>query len=396
MKPRQNEDLKNDDSAMFSSSEAAGHIRRMRKVTLLEGRMQWKRSFRTRLPMFVLISQGILIVRRAGMTRMAFKGDVLLLTPGSFELTAVPESADGIVRLEYAKIPMSVFWKQLSKGSAIEEIAVGGIRSEEYNGIHICEAMLPQVARNWQTLHSEITAIESVMNTLNVSLCPVVIPFLRTVYYERRWAFLATMEAHTRQSRPVEFLAVRYTDGRAAFFRDCQLYTGHTPAKWFARRQMELADAWIHVANRTVPEVAALLHYDSVPLFRAAFRKYFHRPPEEPSPMLSSGSLSIDHPWCCMRPFWWPAPLPLVGGFQRSGMRPEEFPEWFEEERKYIEASMELGEELPRDVASESPSDDADDSKPKSISKRFLDLEMIPVADIIPFPTGLPELLRAA
>ena len=209
--------------------------------------------------MFVLVSQGIVIVRRAGCIDMALTDDVLLLTPGSFELTAVPVPADWTVRFEYAKIPLSVFGK-FSEPSAIEQLAVGGIWNTEYNGMHICHGMLPQVARDLQILNLEMTVIESVLNTLVVSLCPAAITFLRTVYFEKRWAFLAIMELKVLQRRPVEILAARYAHGRAAFFRHCHLYTSHTPAKSFTRRRMDLADAWLHIAKRTVAEVAGDLN----------------------------------------------------------------------------------------------------------------------------------------
>ena len=379
----------------FPAPETAAHLLRMRKVNLIAVKAPWKRKFSTRLPMFVLVSRGILIVRREEHRDMALTGDVLLLTPGSFELMAVPLPADATIRFEYAKIPLSVFGKQLSRGSAIEQAALVGMSHGEYNGIHICKGMLPQVARNLQTLHSDVTAIESVTNTLMASLCHAVFPFLRTVHFLRRWAFLGMMESHARHRSPVEFLAANYVAGRAAFFRDCQLHTGLTPAKWIDRRQMELADAWIHAANRTVAEVAALLHYDDVRLFRTAYRKHFRRPPEDPG-MDANRSLSLDDPFCCLRPFWWPAPLPLLGVCQWPGLRPEELPEPFEEIRKFAEAPPESRAQLPVDVAPDLPPEDAGDTEPKPMAERFRNLEMIPISEIIEFPTGLPELLKAA
>jgi hypothetical protein len=42
------------------------------------------------------------------------------------------------------------------------------------------------------------------------------------------------------------------------------------------------------------------------------------------------------------------------------------------------------------------PLDDGRGAKPVTITERFFNLEMIPVADIIQFPVNLPELLKAA
>lgn len=103
---------------------------------------------------------------------------------------------------------------------------MGGTSNEGYNGIHICKGMLPQVARNLQSLYSEVTVIESEMKTLTASLLPTVFPLLRTVYFEKRWAFLGMMESHALHRSPVEFLAAGYLGERAAFFRDCKLHTG--------------------------------------------------------------------------------------------------------------------------------------------------------------------------
>jgi AraC-like DNA-binding protein len=344
-----------------------------------------------------MVHKGMVVVRREGATHMALMGDVILLAPGAFELSAIPLAAGGDVCIEHAKLPLSVFPKHFAEGNWVEQVLLQAIPIRD-EGVYLQKQLLPKVTRDFESMNDRLTVLQSVVNTLLNSFEPTMFSFLRRVYYERRWSFLRMMESTALQPRPVELLAASYADGRAAFFRDCRLFTGHTPRAWFARRRMELADSWLHVANRTIEEVAARLHYQDVRLFRVAYRKHFLRPPENPGPMLSSGSLSLDHPLCCLRPFWWPAPLPLVGVCQWPGLRPEEFPEGFEEERKSIEAPMEPSEEVSADAAAELPPDDTSDKEPadKSIEERFCNGEMIPIGEIIEFPTGLPELLKAA
>lgn len=391
----------------------------MRSVGLFEGRMKWRREFCAALPVFIMIEQGVLTIRRAGNTRMAVRGDVVLLTPGSFEITAVPMSAYGLVRFQYAKIPISALGRLLSAGSAIEEVALYGVRHEEHTGIHICKGMRPQVARNLQIPMLQSTPVKSVMNALIVSLSPAVFPFLRRVYYERRWAFLGMMEAHTLEPRPVEFLADSYADGRAAFFRDCRLYTGHTPRAWFDRRKMQLAEVWLHVAKHTIADVAARLHYRVVKLFRAEYENHFRRPPETAGCWSEGASLSLDHPFCCLRPFWWPAPLPLAGAGTWSRLWSDRFSDPIEESSEPVDASAmpaqapepvnataDQSEELPQEAASGLPPEVdavlpvgiAGEKEPerKSIGARLCNGELIPITEIIDFPAGLPELLKAA
>ena len=205
----------------------------------------------------------------------------------------------------------------------------------------------------------------------------------------------------------MEFLARRYGAGRAAFFRNCQGLTGHTPAKWFLRRQLQLAQAWIHTANRTVSEVAARLHYDDVRVFRAAYRKHFRCAPEDAEVvhLMGLNSFSPDDPSCCLRPFWWPSPLPLLGEpplrswpYPESGGHPDEPPVPAEAPADPVEAPDGPCEEAPPDAIAELPPDDVGkkEPEPKSMEERFCSGELIPFTEIISFPTGLPGLLKAA
>ena len=386
-------------NAGVSAPQTAEHLLRLRRISRISPRAPWKRNYRTRLPMLVMVHKGTLIVRRGKDTHMGIPGDVVLLTPGTFALTAVPLPTGDDVRLEYAKIPPSAF-SELTAGGTLYETAALREMPSRAGGVYVQPNMVPKITRDWERMNGTRTILQQLLATLMLSASPTMTPFLRAAFYERRWAFLAMMEANTLRPAPVEFLARRYGAGRAAFFRDCRGLTGHTAAKWFVRRQMQLAQAWIHAANRTVSEVAARLHYEDVRRFRAAYRKHFRRAPEDAEIVHSMGlnSLSLDDPFCCLRPFWWPAPLPLLGVSPWPSWPAEDFPESLEEEPQSIEACTEPDGELPSDVSSELPADDAGEKEPerKSVAERFCDAEMIPIGEIIEFPTGLPELLKAA
>ena len=386
-------------NADLAASQTAEHLLRLRRISRINPKAPWKRNYRTRLPMLMMVHKGILIVRRGKDTHMGFPGDVVLLTPGTFALTAVPLATGDDVLLEYAKIPPSAFTELRAGGTLYETAALREMPSRA-RGVYVQPNMVPKITRDWECMNGTRTILQQLLATLMFSASPTMTPFLRTAFYERRWAFLAMMEANTLRPAPVEFLARRYRAGRAAFFRDCRGLTGHTPAKWFVRRQMQLAQAWIHAANRTVSEVATRLHYDDVRRFRAAYRKHFHRAPEDAEivHLMGLNSLSLDDPSCCLRPFWWPYPLPLLGVSPWLSLRDEDLPEPMAEIRKFVEASKASDGELQPDVSSVLPADDAEEQEPegKSVAERFCDAEMIPISEIIEFPTGLPELLKAA
>ena len=88
--------------------------------------------------------------------------------------------------------------------------------------------------------------------------------------------------------------------------------------------------------------------------------------------------------------------MPLLGVSPRHELPVEEFPEPFDEVRNSLEAPPEPSAQFPPDGAADSPPEDKSDTNTKPIEERFRSLEVIPLADIIPFPTGLPALLKAA
>ena len=398
-KMRQNHTSKNGANADLAAPQTTEHFLRLRRISRINPKAPWKRYYRTRLPMLVMVHKGTLIVRRGKDTHMGIPGDVVLLTPGTFALTAVPLATGDDVLLEYAKLPPSAFTELRAGGSLYEMAALREVPSRA-RGVYVQPNMVPKITRDWECMNDTRTILQQLLMTLMLSASPTMTPFLRAALYERRWAFLAMMEAHTLHPAPVEFLARRYGDGRAAFFRDCRRITDHTPAKWFLRRQMQLAQAWIHAANRTVAEVAKLLHYDDVRVFRAAYRKHFRRAPEDAEivQLMGLDSLSLNDPSCCLRPFWWPYPLPLLGVSLRPSWPAEALPEPLEEEPQSSQACTEPDGEPQPEVSSELPADDPGEKEPegKSVTERFCDAELIPITEIIEFPTGLPELLKAA
>ena len=399
-----------DISVSPTATQTVEHLRRMRRVVRLNAKFAWRQAFNTRLPMILMVHQGCVIVSRDGKTHVAPMGDIVLLTPGTFEVTAVPLNTGGDIRVSYAKFPLSVLPRNFSYGASIEKIVLYA-KMERERGVFVIRDLARKVIDEWQFMDGRLTLMQSVVDTLLHSCSPSVFSFLRVIFFEKRWAFLKTMESHTLQPFPVEHLASRYRTGRANFFRDCLTYTGHTPADWFLRRKMDLAGAWLQGAKKTVAEVAALLHYEDVRRFRRAYRKHSGHYPEE-SITVFPPSFSLEDDFFCLRPFWWPDPLPLLGEpplrgwlYAASGGRPDAPPVPVEAPAEPVEAPgghpdapAEPAEELPADVTPELPPDNAGEKEPerKSIEERFCNGELIPISEIIEFPTGLPELLKAA
>ena len=394
---------KHDKNVSKAATETVDHLRRMRRVVRLNAKAPWKRNFCTRLPMILIVHEGCAIVRRDGQNHVAPMGNIVLLTPGSFEVTAVPLNAHGDICVSYAKFPLSALPRNFSDGASTERIVLDA-RVERERGVFVIGDLARKVVEDWQFLDGRLTLMQSVADTLLHSYSPAVFSFLRIIFFEKRWAFLKMMDLHAMRPFPVEHLASRYRAGRASFFRDCFTYTGHTPADWILRRKMDLAGAWLRAAKKSVPEVAALLHYEDVRRFRRAYRKHHGRYPEELLTIFPT-SFSLGDEFFCLRPFWWPSPLRLLGEpplrswlYPESGGHPDEPPVPVEAPADPVEAPDGPCEEAPPDATSELPPADVGKKEPgrKSMEERFCSGELIPITEIIEFPTGLPELLKAA
>ena len=178
----QNEDPEEDAVVGPSAPQTVDYFRRVRRVSRLNARRPWKRTVSTRLPMLVMVHQGVLIVRREGNTHMVLTGDVLLLRPGNFELVAVPVLKGGDVCFEHSKIPLAVFRNLLGDGSWIEQVALGDTH-HRLDGVHVQASMVPKITRDLELKQGNLTGFESIFNTMLISFCPTLLSFFRTVYF---------------------------------------------------------------------------------------------------------------------------------------------------------------------------------------------------------------------
>ncbi|MEO6754596.1 MAG: AraC family transcriptional regulator [Chthoniobacteraceae bacterium] len=407
-KPRQSDDWNLEEPAThdFSNNElpTVSYPRpKLHEVHLFGSEcVFWRQTFSTHSPMVVLVHSGVLDMPRNGVRQQAKAGDTVLLTPGIFELRAMPAMHGGAVRLEYGKFPVSLLGTLLAGGGHMESVA---LRPKPDSEVFVQKGMLPEVLRNIETRPHGLNLMETIVMTLVHSGTPSVSPFLRRAYFNMRWAFQAMMESFSLRFTAVDDVAKRYVRGRAAFFADCEIYTGRTPMKWFRQRRMEHAYSWLHVANKHVWEVAAALGYKGISKFRTEYRKHFHRHPDEPhDPLSLGGELNIESPFCCLRPFWWPYPLPL-GQHDLLGMHGAMFADRsaassVEHNAPSIASEFQTVEVQPEDVGVEGCSAPnpvnprAEESR--TLIEKFKNLELIPITELLPFPADLPVLLKAA
>ena len=387
------------------------HLRKLRKVEVVEDHAEWTQKFSTHNPMFVLVRNGILTVQRNGESFTAESGDSVLLTPGAFELSVLPAMTGGAIRIEYAKFPLSLVARMVRGVAHLEGTA---LRPEPMTGVYVQRRMLHHVMHNVQMAAGHSSVIESVLRTLIISFHPDVFPFLREAYFQKRWAFQAMMESYVRKPIPIDCIARNYLSGRAAFFEHCALYTGLTPLNWLRKRRMELADGWLHVAKKSLSEVADALKYEDVEIPRSEYRRYFHRHPEDPGVDIGfERSLELDSPFCCMRPFWWPHPLPL-GQHDPLGMSGAAFAAGYATpsidlvvpiEEPKIHSSESIPENPHAQACAGQPAEaqhshpqpvDSREEKAQTLIARFKNLESIPITELLPFPADLPVLLKAA
>jgi hypothetical protein len=414
MKTRQIDELDQEDSISrdFSDDTPLPFTSpKLRHVLKVEEHPYWNQHFSTHNPMIVLVHNALMKVCRGARGIVAETGDIVLLTPGIFELHAIPAMRGGIINLEYVKFPLSIVAKIVRDSGNIERLA---LRPENDPGAFVQKRKLHQVLSNIEASPWDAKPMERMLVSLINSGSPSVFPFLRSVFFNMRWAFLAMMESYTLNPGAVEHIAKSYVRGRAAFFEECKLYTGLTPLKWFRKRRMQLADAWLHATGKPAWEVAAALRYKGVGKFRREYRKFFHRHPEDPGIEFGcERSLELDSPFCCLRPFWWPYPLPL-GQHDAWGMIGTAFADGCA--TPSIDLVVPVGEpeiqtpesksENPKAEECADRSAGAEQQQPQALNPRkeesrtlvtkFMNLESISIAELLPFPTDLPVLLKAA
>ena len=324
----------------------------------------WKRTLRSRRPTLILIRNGTVTVRTAAGVYCARGGDSVLLAPGVFEIEATPAVRHGNVDLEIATFSMAALGSAFGNDSIVEELALG-VRQSENTGVYVQKRVVNFLDRERAAVPSCYNDVGAIVVRIINSAAASTFPFARFAFFEMRWAFQSLLEAHVLRAGAVEWLAGNYIHGRAAFFRDCKTYVGLSPAKWIRTRRLELARAWIRHDKASLGDIAKALGYCNVRALRTALWREYESSIDELKDM---SAIRLFWPtYVPMRPFWWPLPLPLIG-------RNEDL----------IVPERNLPVSKPEELFTEKVSADFFEMKPAAASK------------IIPFPTGLPTLLKAA
>lgn len=323
-----------------------------------------RRKFRSRHPTLILVRNGTVAVRTTGRTYCAHSGSSIFLAPGTFDIEVSAAIKHGNVDVEFAEFSMKALGRAYRGCSHLEGIILGIPRSHN-TGVYIQERTVHLLDRERAALPQYPDSVESIairiLNTASWST----FPFARFVFFEKRWALLSLLETHFLRPRAAGWLGANYVDGRAAFFRDCKIFVGMSPAKWINTRRMELARAWLRHGKARLAVIAKFLGYCNARALRTALWKHFRMPLRELKD--TEGIKGFGLPYLPMRPFWWPQPLPLIGREDRLVV-PEQGP----------------GGSNPEQCLADSVCTDFFKMRPAAVSK------------IIPFPAGLPELLAAA
>ena len=358
----------------------------MRPRKIVRSLLYLKRKIRSSRPTLVLVRHGFVTVRTAGRTYCAQTGNSMLLVPGVYEIEATPAVRHGNLDVEIATFSLAALGRGLKNGSTVEALMLG-VPESDNKGVYIQKRTVEILDRALAAVPMYFKDVESIVVRILNCYAASAFQFARFAFFEKRWALLSLLEAHVLRPRVVEWLGKNYVDGRAAFFRDCKLFVGITPAKWIQTRRLELARAWLQHGKARIEDIAKILSFCNARALRTALWKHYQMSIEELRDTRGLRAFGIPH--VAFRPFWWPAPLPLIGEAQRPALPAGEVSE-------LAESAPEPCDESPTDDARDLPPDDGGNTEPKPMNERFFNLEMIPVAEIIPFPAGLPELLAAA
>lgn len=349
---------------------------------------KWRKKFNTCDPMLIMVRSGLLTIWRNGSRYFIRPSDVVLLAPGSFELEAFGAMRHDEVNLEYAQFPVSLLTRIGCAAPEIEEMALN--IPEDESGVFAERRMLwtaDFLRHQWLQYGVGVEA----MLTLIVNKLPkALFPFLRSVYFKKRWALQTLLESHVLHPKAVEYLSSNYVDGRSAFFRDCKALTDYTPRNWVVERRMQLARVWMDGGGKPVAEVASVLHYGNFRRFRRDYQNRFGCPPgSEKSAQLFEMARSFRGADSFMRPFWWPAPLPLLWAKDPEAPEPSgSLPE--------TEANIEETDNEPAPWQEEFKKLPIAKALDPEVSKAFWEMKPPNVSKIIPFPDVLPLLLKAA
>jgi AraC-like DNA-binding protein len=346
-----------------------------------------KRALRSSRPTLILVRNGMVTVRTATGTYCAQTGNSILLAPGSFDIEATPAVRHGNIDVEIASFSLAALGRAFGDGSVVESLVLR-IPESENTGVYIQKRIVDLLDRELASVPTFFKNVESIVTRILNTCAASTFRFARFGFFEKRWAFQALLEANVLRPGVVEWLAGHYIDGRAAFFRDCKIFVGMSPAKWIKTRRLELARAWLRHGKASIEDIAKVLAFCNVRALRTALWKHFEMTIDELKD--TEGMRLFGIPLVAFRPFWWPSPLPLIGEAQRRRHPADEVSELAESAPEPCE------EESPTNDARDLPPEDGGNAEPKPVKERFFSLEMIPVAEIIPFPSGLPVLLKAA
>lgn len=353
----------------------------------------WRRTFCCAGPVIALISRGRLAIRRGGTTTIADAGDTVLLGPGTIDLEAFPQLTGMGVEVRIAEFSMAVLGDILREAPAFEALALC-LPEEKDTGIYVQDQTFAKL-RPYLESPESLPNLREVVNLIIQSVSATAIRFVRNTFFRQRWSRLMFMENHALRVDTINSIANNYPGGADCFYRDCRTYLGSPPSVWLRRRRMEIGRHWLTHSAATIEEVAKSLGYKTVLGFEIDFRKVHELPArrlirEEPWKKMTDAKSAE-----CLRPFWWPKPLPLS------------FPDVPEPDLRELDPILAAEFERmanPTPVSNANASSESDDAGGNSreassqqsreeVAAQFWSREPLDASVIVPFPTDLPAIV---
>jgi AraC-like DNA-binding protein len=329
----------------------------------------------------VLVRNGLVIFRHGGSVHVVQAGESALITPGNYDMEAVPAVSRGAIDFEYGAFPIALLREIFGNAHQIEAFVLGFSKVEDC-GVHVernSVAPIDNVLR--QNLTFSQGTESCVKFVIHSGSLPALL-FARFGFYEKQWALEALLESHIGHKLPVSVIEQGYATGPATFQRDCHDYLGLAPGKWYHRRRMELARNWIEHSTAAPSAVAATLGYENCEQFAADYKKHHRLTVEKSANAAPWEKLENAIMTACLRPFWWPSPLPLLSADGELCFSSNEKDDHHDPEQA--------------DEAAVQESASAAESFREKICPEFWALRPGVIRNVIPFPASLPRLMAAA
>ena len=254
--------------------------------------------------LLVLAREGSIILNGDDCSLLLQEGDAALIPPSRFRITEIP-------RLGFTQ-GETLYW--FFNQRTLADLIAGK------DGVHEMAARvsLPELpfypvprlggalsaAAAFGSLRS-LTDLRTVFIAMFNTGAALAYNFVKHAVFVPRIKLCLYLETQCLGVTDLAAIAKRYPEGPHAFRRDSAFYLGMPVTRWLFRRKVELAQTWLRYSDRSEQEVAHLLGYDDLRVFRGHLKRYGRFSPLELEALRRFGSKVVYGQDCCP-PFWLP------------------------------------------------------------------------------------------